>query len=103
MATHPSVAVLEGVADKAGDIITAIGTVTGVTVNGRLGCDGVTGGITTRPMLGVAGVAVTIDDATYVDPDDGSLGAGAAVIHTGHFPGGNPGFVNEARGRGDAA
>ncbi len=98
MATHESVVVLTGAAAPQTAIVTAIGTVTGVTVDGHLGADGVTAdeGVVDRPMMGIAGAAVTIDDATYVDPEDGTVGAGAALNHTLHYPGTNPAYDTEA-------
>jgi hypothetical protein len=71
-------------------------TITGVTVDGHLGADGVTAdeGVVDRPMMGIAGIAVTIDDATYTDPETGDTGEGN--IHTLHYPGTRNDFTNEA-------
>ena len=101
MATHESVVGPTGAAKAPADIVTGIGTITGVTADGHLGADGVTAdeGVTDRPMMGIVGAAVTIDDATYVDPEDGTVGAGAALNHTLHYPGTNPAFRNEGEVR----
>ena len=96
MATHPSVGVPTPEAKALPDIVTGIGTVSGVAVGLYLGADGVTADKThaTIPCMGVAGVAVVIDDAVFVDTGDGAVGT--ELIHTMHYPGTNPAFRNES-------
>lgn len=93
MATHESVVVPASGAKALADVDTGIGTIAGVTKNGNLGADGVSGGSTTNPLMDLAGVDVTIDDATFVDPADGSMGT--EEIHTGHYPGTRTDFDRE--------
>lgn len=68
-----------------GELATLTGAVTGVTADEELADNNSNGGHVTKPNMGFAGAHQVINDATYVDGDDGKLGAGdAARFVPGH-------------------
>jgi hypothetical protein len=97
MATFQSVIVPTGGDGKSMAAIAAGVSETGVTEDGNLGADGVSGGVTDRAMMGVAGLAVTIDDATYVDPGTGAVDT--EQIHSHQYPGTRTDFDNGTKNR----
>jgi len=97
MALHDTVVVPTAVAKSLADIKTGHGTITGAVAGDHIGSDGLVAGSLDFPIMGIVGVASSIDDALFVDPEDGTMGT--ELIHTMHYPGTNPAYLNEGEVR----
>jgi len=85
-----------------GDLATLGTAVTGIAADEELSDNNDNGGHTTKANMGFAGGHTVITTPTYVDGDDGKVGAGdAARFAPGH--GYAQGYMNEASDRTDAA